>query len=247
MKYIRSEFAKNKRRNFWFAIIGLFVFSLLWGGVTANIQLMRHGQQIVATMIFNMSTIDNFIFPFLIALLTVRLVQPEHDYRMLQVLMTNGERPWDLFLAKFAVTSIVLLGGELLQIAMIIMMSLAKSGELHDFGVIGMFFLSIFIGGSVITLVQLALVFYLSRPIIPLCLGLAGSFLSLVTSGFLPKSLSMFIPWQYISVLNPFFLQGKGYHYTNLWPIYLVLVLAIGCVLLILIRYVMKIKERVVL
>ncbi|WP_203630398.1 ABC transporter permease [Lentilactobacillus fungorum] len=245
MQIVALEFRKSKRRNFWFAIIGLFVFTLIWCVVSTNTQLAKNSSPLMRTIIFNMMTIDNLIFPFLIALLTVRLVQPEHDNRMVQVLMTNGERPWTLFLAKFLTSSIVLLIGELLQAITIIIFGILKGNQVEQMGNILFFIAAVFLSGLVITLVQLIITFYVKRPSMPLCIGLAGSFLSLVTSGFLPKPLEIFIPWQYVALLNPFLLQKMGLVYNNLWPIYMLLAVGIIGILFILVKHEIETREKV--
>ncbi|KRL00508.1 ABC transporter permease [Liquorilactobacillus capillatus] len=247
MKYLESEFYKNKRRNFWMAIAGLFLFSLVWGGITTNVQLIRRPTQILETTIFNMLTINNLIFPFLIALLTVRLVQPEHDNKMFQVLILNGEQPWTLFLAKLTANMLVLLGGILLQTLMIIVFIILKGAALTPWSRLLLFLVPLMISGLVISVIQLGLAFYFKKPTIPLCLGLAGSFLSLITSGFLPKWITIFIPWQYVSVLNPLSIGATGLQYSNIWLFYLALVMLIGLLLILIIRNKMKNKKKVVL
>lgn len=233
MKYIRSEFAKNKRRKFWRGIAAMFLFTLLWGGLSTTMQLKNYPTQVVPTIIFNMLTVDNLVFPFMVALFCVRLVQLEFDQRMVQVLMLNGEDLWTLFKAKVAVCMVVLAAGITTQFLLVALLTITHENSLSLGGVV-QFFVPLLVASGVMTIILMALAFHFKKPATSLCLGLAGSFLSLVTSGFLPKWLTIFIPWQYVAVLNPFTLQavhGKGMLvYSANWLLYLGVMLVVGIV-----------------
>lgn len=225
--------------------MGLFLFSLVWCAVATNMQLRNDHSQISAVMIFNFMTIDNLIFPFLMALLGIRLVQPEREYKMISVLELSGESLWKLFLAKLNLILIVILAGTTLQAVMIWLFTIMSYGNVVDLPLLIKFCISVLGSGYVIGIIQLSISFYIKKTTIPLCIGLGGSFLSLITSGFLPRMVTIFIPWQYVSVVNPLVLKNGSLVYYDSWFIFFIVVMMVGILMLMTTSYLLKNKGEV--
>lgn len=100
-------------------------------------------------------------------------------------------------------------------------------------------------GSGTILLIQLLLSFLIKSEIIPIVIGLAGSFLSMITSGVLSKHITIFIPWEYLSTLNPYTINNSGIHSAIDYPLYFGLVLIIHLLLLSILLW-LVFKERII-
>lgn len=235
MKYLISESKKNRRRKFWIYVLLLFSVAILWSLFSTQIQFGKNPDSTGSFILFNMITANNLIIPFLIALMSSRLVSAEKDNNMIKSLMLSNESQWQLFFSKWLVIIITIIIAAIVELVLCVSMSLIMN---HRFNIIELiyFLLDIVIASSVITSIHLLLSFKMKNQSIPISIGLAGSFISLVTSGFLPKWITLFIPWQYISFLNPYKLLKGEITVIDNWPLLMLTICLISSALIVFIR-----------
>ena len=67
----------------------------------------------------------------------------------------------------------------------------------------------------------------------------------MLTSGVLAKQITIFIPWEYLSTLNPYTINDSGIHLSANYPLYFSLVILIHLFLLVTSIW-LVFKERVI-
>ncbi|SEF22664.1 hypothetical protein SAMN04487839_11711 [Streptococcus gallolyticus] len=244
MKELRSEIKKYRRSRLWLPILGLFLFSIYWCSVSNNIHIDKNSSNIFQTLIFNIYTINNLIIPFSAALLASRMVTVDRNTRMYSVLFTNGQNEISLFLSKYVLGLLILFLGFAIQLIFIFISSKQYNTIVNNNELI-LFVISMLLGSGTMLLIQLLLSFVVKSVNIPIVIGLAGSFLSLLTSGALPKQITIFIPWEYLSTLNPYTINDSGIYSSTDYLLYFSLVLIIHLLLLITSIW-LVFKERII-
>ncbi|EFQ56308.1 ABC transporter permease [Streptococcus downei] len=244
MKQLRSEIQKYKRNKLWLPILGLFLFSIYWCSVSNNLQINKNSSNIFQTLIFNLYTINNLIIPFSAALLASRMVLVDRKNRMYSVLFTNGGNEIGLFLSKYILGLLILLIGFVCQLVFTVISSKQYHTTINNNELI-LFIIAMLLGSGTILLIQLLLSFVIKSSIVPIVIGLAGSFLSMLTSGVLQKQVTIFIPWEYLSTLSPYTINNSGIHSLTNYPFYFSLVLIIHLLLLIASIW-LVLKERII-
>ena len=236
MKQLRTEIKKYNRNRLWLPILVLFLFSIYWCSVSNNIQINKNSSNIFQTLVFNLYTINNLIIPFSVALLSYRMVMIDRKNRMFSVLFTNGGNEIGLVLSLFI--------GFACQLIFTILSSKYYHTSINHNELI-LFVVAMLLGSGTMLLIQLLLSFVIESPIIPIVIGLAGSFLSMLTSGLLSKQITIFIPWEYLSTLNPYTINDSGIHPFTNYQFYFSLVLIIHLLLLIISIW-LVFKERII-
>ena len=244
MKQLRSEIRKYNRNRLWLPILGLFLFSIYWCSVSNNIQINKNSSNIFQTLVFNLYTINNLIIPFSAALLASRMVMIDRKNRMFSVLFTNGGDEIGLFLSKYVLGLLILFIGFACQLIFTIFSSQYYHISVNHNELI-LFVVAMMLGSGTMLLIQLLLSFVIESSIIPIVIGLAGSFLSMLTSGLLSKQITIFIPWEYLSTLNPYSVNDSGIHPLTNYLLYFSLVLIIHLLLLIISIW-LVFKERII-
>ena len=244
MKQLRSEIRKYNRNRLWLPILGLFLFSIYWCSVSNNIQINKNSSNIFQTLVFNLYTINNLIIPFSAALLASRMVMIDRKNRMFSVLFTNGGDEVGLFLSKYVLGLLILFLGFSVQLIFTLISSKHYHTTVHSNELI-LFVVAMMLGSGTMLLIQLLLSFVIKSAIVPIVIGLAGSFLSMLTSGLLSKQITIFIPWEYLSTLNPYSINDSGIHPLTNYLLYFSLVLIIHLLLLIISIW-LVFKERII-
>ena len=244
MKQLRSEIRKYNRNRLWLPILGLFLFSIYWCSVSNNIQINKNSSNIFQTLVFNLYPINNLIIPFSAALLASRMVMIDRKNRMFSVLFTNGGDEIGLFLSKYVLGLLILFIGFACQLIFTIFSSKYYHISVNHNELI-LFVVAMMLGSGTMLLIQLLLSFVIESSIIPIVIGLAGSFLSMLTSGLLSKQITIFIPWEYLSTLNPYSVNDSGIHPLTNYLLYFSLVLIIHLLLLIISIW-LVFKERII-
>ena len=244
MRQLRSEIQMYRRNRLWLPILGLFLFSIYWCSVSNNLQINKNSSDIFQILIFNLYTINNLIIPFSAALLASRMVMIDKKNRMYSVLFTNGENGIGLFLSKYVLGLLILFIGFVCQLIFTFISSYQYHAIINKNEFI-LFIITMLLGSGTILLIQLLLSFVIQSSIIPIVIGLAGSFLSMLTSGVLAKQITIFIPWEYLSTLNPYTINDSGIHLSANYPLYFSLVILIHLFLLVTSIW-LVFKERVI-
>lgn len=244
MKQLRTEIKKYNRNRLWLPILVLFLFSIYWCSVSNNIQINKNSSNIFQTLVFNLYTINNLIIPFSVALLSYRMVMIDRKKRMFSVLFTNGGNEIGLFLSKYILGILILFIGFACQLIFTILSSKYYHTSINHNELI-LFVVAMLLGSGTMLLIQLLLSFVIESPIIPIVIGLAGSFLSMLTSGLLSKQITIVIPWEYLSTLNPYTINDSGIHPFTNYQFYFSLVLIIHLLLLIISIW-LVFKERII-
>lgn len=186
--------------------------------------------------IADLFVVNNLFFPLLITLLVVKAIQKDTQNGMLKLLYLNTQNLNQIFIAKYIV---ILLKTMLLFLIELITTTLILKSGISTLMIEIIF--NTLIGCSAIILIQM-IIMILTNKLTAIISGLAGTLISLVTSGFLPKYINIFIPWEYLSVLNPVKLDNRQYIVVNIM-LWIILVIIINLVLMMILKIVLSSKK----
>ena len=197
MKLLKLEFYKLHRKKMLLTMAIFLVMELLWVIWAVKSFTDRHGIDMGwEDMMYNIIMMNCLFMPILIAILTSRISDMEHKGENFKLLFTQLT-PKHLYEAKFLCVAILLAPLVIGQTAGIIAI-----GEMFHFSKeipvqqLLQFILSTFTVNMCIASMQLWVSLVWPNQMTALILGLAGSFLGIM-SNFFPSGISRLFLWSY--------------------------------------------------
>lgn len=200
-RLLMAEHKKQRYRNVWMVPFGFLTVLTLWICVLMRnftSQDLAHGYQWV---FYQLSLMNAIFMPVMLAVIASRLCDMEIKGCTLKLLYTL-EEPGRFYDIKFLAEVKYLLYFSFGQIAAILL-----AGRMFHFTepVQALPFLEHFLAiscvGAVLLSIQHLLSLISDNQILPLCVGLAGSFLGLF-SMFFPRNVNLLIIWGYFSIFS---------------------------------------------
>lgn len=197
LKFVRLEFFKSRRQHIFLLQAGLLSFLLIYFSATFSRKNAGTGWM---DLVYTVPLIDSLVFPLGIAAIASRLCEAEHKgstYKLLETMMP----PCRLFDAKLACGAVHVGVLCLLQTALACALGAAQQfdGPFPAGRLLAMTG-AVFAVSMLLFSLQLGLSLLLANQIIPLTVGVAGSFLGLFIMVF-PQIVQRFLPWGYYGVL----------------------------------------------
>lgn len=195
-----TEIKKMKRRYFPLLMICLFGFLWLWSTVNfRNIDdtLRASGY---FSMLYSLPTLNTVVLPLFLSVLASRIWDTEHKGNTLKLLCTLEKRK-DIFLSKSLIGALFTTLISCLECLLILIFGkiFAFTQTVPTTHLI-CFFITTFLTGTVLYLLQEILSLFFENQIVPLAIGLIGSFFGLF-SLFFPAEFSQFVIWSYFCQL----------------------------------------------
>ncbi len=182
---LRIEFWKSRRRWLWLVCAALLAVELLWIIWSFHNPSERDRQKGWLYLLYNMPLLNGILFPTIGAVLASRIADVEHKGNTLKLLETIQPKA-QLLHAKLVMGFAYLLPIAVIQVAVLLGAGYAVgfygTPNLTDYWQYGLFtFTSCFAVYELHLLLSLAV----KNQMIPLCIGLSGSFVALLLL-FLP-------------------------------------------------------------
>lgn len=201
-KTLKAECLKLKRKKIGLFTATMILVELLWLIVTAEKYLIRDYAARIADFSYNIVwdiTIYNSLFlPLFTAILASRICDSEHKGSTLKLLLTT-QNPRGLYWTKYLICAALLLMIAVVQAGFSYLYPLLRGCTLE---IPSQFLLqqmgATFLVSCLVMSLQLTLSILLSNQVPALILGIAGSFLGMMSQLF-PPVISRFIPWYYFS------------------------------------------------
>lgn len=189
MTALRMEFAKSRRRGLWLicsALLAVELLWIIWAFRDPDAQDIRLGWLL---LFYNMPLLNSLLFPIIGATLASRIADLEHKGNTLKLLEAIQPKP-QIFHAKLLLGALYIAALTAVQAAVLLLMGLyhgfAGAPPLVDLAQYSLF---VFTTCFAIYVLQLSLSLVIRNQMIPLCVGLGGSFLGLLLM-FIPQ-----LPW----------------------------------------------------
>ncbi|MFA7078226.1 MAG: ABC transporter permease [Syntrophomonas sp.] len=200
IKALAMEFQKIRRRKVW-AIVAALIFVqilwLLWGVERMDAHDLSQGWMY---FLFQFPLLNSIMMPVIAAVVASRLCDIEHKgqtLKLLNTVMPAGR----LFAAKFICGALYMLATALLQIMVIVIAGLVIGFEgTPPLDKLLYYLLFTTAVNLTILLLQQVLSLLFRNQMIPLTVGIIGSFAGLFIM-FFPQSLERFLLWGYYGVL----------------------------------------------
>lgn len=237
-KALVLEFQKIRRRRVWAivaAMIGVQVLWSLWGVQRMDAEDLQQGWLF---LLYQFPLLNSIMMPVIAAVVASRLCDIEHKgetLKLLHTVMPAGR----LFTAKFLCGSVYMLAAVLFQLTVMVGVGLGVgfAGD-PPFTKLSDYFLFTLTVTLTILLLQQVLSLLIRNQMVPLTVGIMGSFAGLFLL-YLPPGLARFLLWGYYGVLMFVGLDWDGearlasYYYTPPdWAGFAVLVIIFGLIYL---------------
>lgn len=208
MRAVALEFYKVRRRKVWLILLALLGVQFLWSMVAyfrmePTPSLLANGW---LSCLQQFAMLNTIIMPFFAAVLASRLCDIEHKGQTFRLLETVQPASC-LFAAKFLCGAVYLAVASVIQAGM--MLALGSARSFHGDPRMNLFALHLlftFAVSLVIYLLQQILSLKFQNQMIPMAVGLAGSFIGLF-SWYFPKIVMRLVLWSYYGVLSPIEMQ----------------------------------------
>lgn len=216
MKLLKLEFYKLRRKNMLLTMAIFLAIELLWVIWAVKSFTGRHGLDMGwEDMMYNITMMNCLFMPTLIAILTSRISDMEHKGETFKLLFTQLA-PKQLYGVKFWCAAILLvplvIGQTAGMIAIGKMFHFSKSIPVQQ---LLLFILSTFTVDVCIAAMQLWVALVWPNQMTALILGLAGSFLGIM-SNFFPSGISRLFLWSYYAQTSVVLPQFNGENNTFL-------------------------------
>ncbi|MDF2838606.1 MAG: hypothetical protein K0S60_309 [Evtepia sp.] len=199
-KALAMEFQKTRRRKVWVIVSLLLVVQLLWSFWGIGRMDAHERTQGWMFFFYQFPLLNSIMMPVIAAVVASRLGDIEHKgntLKLLSTVMPTGQ----LFDAKFLCGAFYLSSTVLLQVIAMIAVGCAAGFEGAPPALkLGYYLLFTTSVSLTIFLLQQALSLLIQNQMIPLAVGILGSFAGLFIM-FFPEHLERFILWGYYGVL----------------------------------------------
>jgi hypothetical protein len=199
-KALAMEFQKTKRRKVWVTVLVLITVQLLWSLWGIERMDEQDKSQGFLFLLYQFPLLNAIMMPMISAVVASRLSDIEHKgqtLKLLRTVMPTGQ----LFDAKFLCGATYLFSAVIIQVLVMISVGVLAGFEgAPPMGKFGYYLLFTTMVSITILLLQQILSLLVQNQMIPLAVGIIGSFAGLF-SLYLPEHLSRFILWGYYGVL----------------------------------------------
>ena len=246
--FAKAETYKCRYRMLWAVPLGFLVILLLWNGRTFTTLAPSERPMGYAIALYSLTLTNAIIIPIMVAVIASRLCDMEIKGNTLKLLFTL-ERPGTFYVIKYlsGLKYLVFFTAEET-------LAILLAGRIFDFtfpessSIFWFHFLSVTAVGAAILGIQQLLSLLCDNQILPLIVGLGGTFLGFF-SMFFPKNINMLILWGYFGIFSQGAVTSQGdswvYYYTD-FPIELFLGFLAATLLLFLAElYIFKKKREV--
>lgn len=203
--FLRVEFLKNKRRKFIYPLIIITGLTALWFYMTMIRVTMSPSTTFKIDqnyLLMNFMIVNGVFIPLFLSVLASQISNIEFENRMWSILSVNNQSQRQLLNTKIIYGTFYLFTYWLVEIAVAQLV-----GHWTHITFDGHLFLitSVALGLAlfVIFLFQMILSFFFKRQSIGLIVGIIGSFIALMTSGFLPDFVLRWLPIEYVALASP--------------------------------------------
>ena len=201
---VALEFYKVRRRKVWLVLLALIGVQFLWSLIAyfrmkPTPELLENGW---LSCLQQFAMLNTIIMPFFSAILASRLCDIEHKGQTFKLLETV-QPPAGLFAAKFLCGAVYLAAASVLQMFLMLLVGMARG--FHGYPPTKPFALQLLFSFAVnlaVYLLQQILSLQIQNQMIPMAVGLFGSFLGLF-SLFFPKTVMRLVLWSYYALLSP--------------------------------------------
>lgn len=208
MHTVTLEFYKVRRRKVWLILLALLGVQFLWSLIAyfrmkPTSLLLESGW---LSCLNQFAMLNTIVMPFFAAILASRLCDIEHKGQTLKLLETVQPAA-RLFSAKFLCGALYLAAAALLQVGLLLLIGTARGFVGNPpADLFAQQFLFTFTVSLAAYLIQQILSLQIQNQMIPMAVGLFGSFLGLF-SLFFPKPIMRLVLWSYYAVLSPIEMQ----------------------------------------
>lgn len=194
------EFQKIRRRKVWVIVTALILIELLWALWGARRMDAHDLSQGWMYFLYQFPLLNSILMPVIAAVVASRLCDIEHKgqtLKLLKTLMPVGR----LFSAKFLCGSLYMFAVVLLQIFVMVTVGklLGFGGNIPIEKIFYYFLFTTAVNLTILLLQQILSLLFLNQ-MVPLTVGILGSFAGLFMMYF-PQSLERFLLWGYYGVL----------------------------------------------
>jgi hypothetical protein len=200
MKELAMEFQKIRRRKLWLTVAVMLGAQCLWGFWSFRNIAPQRLYQGFRMCLYHFPMLNAIMMPVIIAVVASRLCDVEHKgqtLKLLQTVMPAGR----LFDAKFLCGALYIIAAGLAQVIMIIIIG-NVNGFLEPLPADRLFFYLVFttaVNLTILVLQQVLSLLFVNQ-MVPLAVGLIGSFAGLF-SMFFPQGFQKLILWGYYGVM----------------------------------------------
>ena len=200
MRALRIEFLKIRYKKIWLIVFSIIFVQGLWE--LWAVRKMDANDLIQGWMfcLYQFPLLNTIMMPITAAVVASRLCDVEHKGEMLKLLYTvMPERK--LFFTKFICGAFFMTVATLLQVLIIVSIGLLKgfSGGIPLDKILFYFLFTVLINVTILLIQQILSLFYINQ-MIPITIGLLGSFIGLF-SLFFSEGIKRFLIWGYYGVL----------------------------------------------
>lgn len=208
MRAVALEFYKVRRRKVWLILLALVGVQFLWSlavyfRTKPSAQLLSNGW---LSCLQQFAMLNTIVMPFFAAVLASRLCDIEHKGRTFKLLETVQPAS-RLFAAKSLCGAVYLVAMSILQAGLMLALGAARGfyGNPPE-NLFAIHILCTFTVSLAVYLLQQILSLQIQNQMVPMAVGLAGSFIGLF-SFFFPKAVMRLVLWSYYGVLSPIAMQ----------------------------------------
>lgn len=197
---LAAEFRKIRRRKVWMIVAALIFVQLLWAFWSFRNMDAHELSQGWMRCLYQFPLLNSIMMPVIAAVVASRLCDVEHKgqaLKLLETVMPSGR----LFFAKFFCGALYMISAVLMQFVVILIVGVAFGFEGNP--PMDKLFCYFFFTTAVnltILLLQQVLSLLIMNQMVPLAIGIVGSFAGLFIM-FFPQNFERFILWGYYGVL----------------------------------------------
>lgn len=200
IKALTTEFHKIRRRKVWLIVAAMIFVQLLWAIWAFRGMNAHELSQGWMCCLYQFPVLNSIMMPVIAAVVASRLCDIEHKgqtLKLLETVMPSGR----LFSAKFICGALYMIAAVLMQLIVMVLVGYASGFEgSPPIDKLFYYFLFTTAANLTILLLQQVLSLLIINQMVPLTVGIIGSFAGLFIM-FFPQSLERFILWGYYGVL----------------------------------------------
>jgi len=194
------EFLKTRRRKLWLVVAVMIAVQLLWCTWSISNWDARDLTQGWMFFLYQFPMLNCIIMPVIAAVVASRLSDVEHKgqiFKLLETIMPSKR----IFDAKFICGGMYMIGAAMGQISLMVIFGIAMkfTGPVPWFALGSYLFFTVVISLTIYLLQQVLSMLFINQ-MIPMTIGLIGSFIGLF-SMFFPQGIQKVVLWGYYGVL----------------------------------------------
>lgn len=212
MKTLLTEIRKCRKRKLWFIYLCALAVMVLWiyGSFARNPFTPSQAEVGYYTLLLNYTLMNLIFLPIVLATSASRVCDIENKGNTYKQLFTMQSRS-SLFHGKLVLNGIYIFLLALLETLSICVMGRHfHAAQKIPVNLLVLFFVSTFLVSMVLYVMQQVLSLLMSNQLMPLFIGLMGTFTG-VFSAFFPNTiLTSIVPWGYYAVTSPLMMEYTG-------------------------------------